>query len=49
MDGLIQLQEKFGTLENFDQFANFLTSGALSPNELETLYDTINNQIFEDN
>ena len=48
IDGLIQLEGKFGTLENFDQFANFLTSGALSPNELETLYDTINNQIYED-
>lgn len=49
MNGLIQLQEKFGALENFDQFANFLTSGALSPKELETLYDTINAQISEDN
>jgi hypothetical protein len=44
-----QIWEKFGTLENFFQFADFLTSPELTEDELEALYSTLNTQLSEDN
>jgi hypothetical protein len=49
MEALTTIQEKFGTLENFFQFADFLTSPELTEDELEALYSTLNTQLSEDN
>jgi len=49
MDVLTTIQEKFGTLDNFSQFADFLASSEITENELEALYSMLNTQFSEDN
>jgi benzoyl-CoA reductase/2-hydroxyglutaryl-CoA dehydratase subunit BcrC/BadD/HgdB len=44
MDALTTIQEKFSSLENFQQFADFLTGSEITENELKSLYDFLNAQ-----
>lgn len=44
MDAIVMMNNKFSQLEGFEAFTNFLTNSSLSANELENLYDFLNQQ-----
>ena len=45
LDALTTVKEQFAGLnEGFDEFANFLSNGELSPQELEAFFDVVNSK-----